>query len=148
MTANELTQDEADNLLKIAKKRINNITYIFPSPGMLLQIPIQSIDSKDEFLLDVRSGRIELKKGTCQIRVATVHILARIDLAGGLHRNPDGKEIPCPHIHLYREGYNDQWAYPLPKEFTKPDDLWQTLNDFFGYCNIVDRPYIETESIL
>lgn len=146
MTVNELTQEDADRLLKIAKKRINDITYIFPSPGMTLQIPVQSIDLKHEFLIDVYSGKIELKKATYQIRVSTIHILARIDLAGGIHTNPDGKEIACPHIHLYREGYNAQWADPLPKEFTKPNDLWQTLDDFFGYCNIIDKPYIEMRS--
>jgi hypothetical protein len=44
------------------------------------------------------------------------------------------------------EGFNDQWAFPLPTAFLKPDDLWQTLNDFFGYCNIIDKPYIERGS--
>jgi hypothetical protein len=148
MSINELTQNEADQLLKIPKSQIDNIRYMLPSPGKLIQIPLKSFDSKHEFMLDVRSGRIELKKGTCQLRTATVHVLARVDLAGGIHRNPDGKEITCPHIHRYIEGYNDQWAYPLPKDFSKPDDLWQVLNDFFGYCNIVDKPYIERGSII
>lgn len=145
MDTNELTQKEADYLLNVPKKRINNITYIFPGPGKWLHLPVRSFDLKHEFTIDVRSGRIELKKGTCQLR-ANAHILARVDLAGGLHRNPDGKEMPCPHIHLFREGYNDQWAFPLPTVFLKPGDLWQTLNDFFGYCNIIDKPYIERGS--
>src|SRR5438552_1461572 len=116
----ELTQNEADHLFKTAKQRINSRIYLFPSPGKRLLIPIRSIDLKHEFMLDVRSGRIELKKGTCQLRAASAHVLVRVDLAGGIHRNPDGQELPCPHIHLHREGYNDQWAYPLSAEFSKP----------------------------
>lgn len=129
-----------------SKQRINNTIYLLPSPGKQLHIPVRSVDLKHEFMLDIRSGRIELKKGTCQLRTASAHVLARIDLAGGTHRNPDGQELSCPHIHLYREGYNDQWAYPLPKDFSKPDDLCQTLIDFLEYCNIIDKPYIERGS--
>jgi hypothetical protein len=70
----------------------------------------------------------------------------RIDLAEGIHRNPDGQELSCPHIHRFREGYNDQWAYPVPENFLNPGDLWQTLIDFLDYCNIIDKPYIERGS--
>ena len=28
------------------------------------------------------------------------------------HPNPHGTEIPCPHIHIYREDYDDKCAYP------------------------------------
>lgn len=143
MNTKELTQDEANILLSIAKKRIDNTMYTFPSQGEHLQIPLRSIDLNHEFQLNIRSSRMELRKGTCLLRVATVHTLVRIDLAGGIHRNPDGEEIGCPHIHLYREGYDDKWAYPLPKDFSSPEDLWQTVEDFFGYCNIVDKPFIQ-----
>jgi len=148
MSIYELTQNEADYLFEIAKGSVANRIYLLPGPGKQLHIPVRSIDLKHEFMLDVRSGRIELKKGTCQLRTASEHVLVRIDLAGGIHRNPDGKELACPHIHLYREGYNDQWAYPLPAVFSKPDDLRQTLDDFLEYCNIINKPCIERGSML
>ncbi len=69
-------------------------------------------------------------------------ILARLDLGGPPHRNPDGQEILCPHLHLHREGYGDKWAYPLPVDFTNPNDAWLILNEFMDYCNIVDKPDI------
>lgn len=134
MSAKELTQDEADFLLKISKSRIDSTNYIFPNPGEILQIHLKSMDTNYKFLLDIRRARIELKKGTYQLRIATFTILARIDLLGSLHRNPNGKEIYCPHIHLYREGYNDQWAFPLPKCFSNPSDLWQTLDNFWNFA--------------
>ena len=47
-----------------------------------------------------------------------------------------------PHLHIYREGYGDKWAAPLPsRDFLRPDDSWQMLTEFMRYCNIVETPY-------
>jgi hypothetical protein len=70
-------------------------------------------------------------------------ILARLDFGGPPHRNPDGEEIPCPHLHLYREGYGDKWAVPIPVDrFPNVNDLWLTLQDFMDYCNVIEPPQI------
>jgi hypothetical protein len=46
-------------------------------------------------------------------------------------------------LHLYREGYGDKWAIPLPPDkFPNIGDLWVTLEDFMRFCNIVDWPAI------
>jgi Family of unknown function (DUF6978) len=45
-----------------------------------------------------------------------VAIPARLDFRGAPHRNPDDEEIPCPHLHLYRESYGDRSLMPLPAE--------------------------------
>jgi len=51
--------------------------------------------------------------------------------------------MPCPHIHLYREGYGDKWAYPVDlTRFGRMSDLFLTLSDFMEYCNIVEQPVI------
>ncbi|HEY7442131.1 MAG TPA: hypothetical protein VH701_06920 [Vicinamibacterales bacterium] len=34
---------------------------------------------------------------------------------GAPHRNPDDEEIPCPHLHLYREGYGDSLGDAAPR---------------------------------
>ncbi|KJU85379.1 prophage protein [Candidatus Magnetobacterium bavaricum] len=39
-------------------------------------------------------------------------ILLRLCFGGHPHRNPDDTEISSPHLHRYREGYADKWAYP------------------------------------
>ena len=71
-------------------------------------------------------------------------ILARLDFGGPPHRNPDGEEIESPHLHIYREGYADKWAIPLPQDsFPDSSDPWQLLEDFIGYCNIVRPPIID-----
>ena len=68
--------------------------------------------------------------------------LLRLDIGVG-HRNPDGQEIQGPHLHIYREGYDAKWAYPLPiDKFKNIKDIRATLNDFMKFCNIVDPPNI------
>ena len=65
-------------------------------------------------MLDIARGRINLKKATYQNRARRVVILARLDLGGPPHENPDGEEISFPHLHTYRAGYADKWAVPAP----------------------------------
>lgn len=140
-----LTQQEADSFLKLDKHYMGNEQFSFPSLGGALRIPLYSNDRREEFSLDITRGRIDLRKNTFQTRARRVVILARVDIGGPLHRNPDGEEIPCPHLHVYREGYGDKWAIPLPDNFKNYRDAWQTLTDFMDYCHVVTRPPIQPE---
>jgi hypothetical protein len=137
----ELSQAEADALLSMEKIRADDKQYDFPTIG-LLHIPLVSRDHTERFLLDVRRTRIDISKVTYQNRARHIVVLARLDLNGSPHRNPDGAELPCPHLHLYREGYAAKWAFPVPADFGNPSDLWQTLEDFQRFCNVSDRPKI------
>ena len=65
-------------------------------------------------------------------------------LGGAPHRNSDGEEIPALHLHMYREGYGDKWAIPVPADrFTSTTDPWETLEEFMRFCNITQPPRIE-----
>jgi hypothetical protein len=65
-------------------------------------------------------------------------------LGGAPHRNPDDEEIGVPHLHLYREGFGDKWAVPLPADrFRNPTDVWVTFEDFLRFCNITQPPHVE-----
>jgi hypothetical protein len=64
-----------------------------------------------------------VSKCTYQERYAVIEILLRLDIDGPPHQNPDGVDVPCPHLHVYREGYGAKWAMPLPADFTNPSDL-------------------------
>lgn len=66
--------------------------------------------------------------------------LLRIDLDGPAHDNPDGTVVECPHIHIYKEGYNLSWAYPLQKVIsTDTTDLITVLIDFLKYTNVNNK---------
>ena len=139
----DILQADADALIAMKKIKVNDEVHEYPDLGGSLRIPLTSEDKREEFMVDITRGKIEIAKGTLQNRARQVIILLRLDYDGALHRNPDGEEIPCPHLHIYREGYGDKWAVPIPThDFPNTHDHWQTLQDFMRYCNITDKPKI------
>lgn len=139
-----LTQAEADALIAMEKRRIDDTIWNYPGLGGTIFVPLTSVDKRENFFLDISRGRIDLLKGKYQNRARQTIVLVRLDFGGQPHRNPDDEEIPSPHLHLYREGFGDKWAFPVPaKHFPNMSDLWQTLNDFMVFCNIKEQPIIE-----
>ena len=138
-----ITQSEADALLVLAKHRADDRQWDYPDLGGSISVPLVSPDRLERFVLDLSRGRINLAKGTYQNRGRQVVVLVRLDFGGAPHRNPDGEEIGSPHLHLYREGFADKWAFPVPADrFPNPGDAWRTLGDFMRYCNVVEPPAI------
>ncbi len=130
-----LTELDVKRLISIKKYQQEEKRYTYPSVGEI-EIPLISADKKEEFILDVWKGKIALKT-KYQTRVHKTMVLVRLDLNGPPHRNPDGKEVEGTHIHIYQEGYDDKWAYPVEiRYFPNISDLWKTLYDFMEYCNI------------
>jgi hypothetical protein len=137
-----LTQAEADALLLLEKHRLDETEHEFPGLGGAVRVPLQSPDRRESFTLDVTISQINFAKGTYQNRARGVVILARLDFNGPPHRNPDDEDIPCPHLHLYREGYADKWAFPIPLDrFRNLDNRWNTLWDFMRFVNIARPPH-------
>lgn len=142
----ELSQEEADALLVTKKYRASNDRIPFPDLGRKLSAELLSSDKRERFHLDINRSYVSLSKLTLQTRGRSVIVLARLDLDGAPHRNPNGEELPCPHLHLYKEGYGDKWAIPVPTEhFKNLLDRWQTLHDFMVYCQIVEPPQFDRE---
>lgn len=140
----DLTQTEADQLLAMEKHRTNDERHKFSA--LRLEVPLCSVDQREHFLLDIGRGRINLLKGTYQTRAKQALILARLDFGGPPHRNPDGQEIGCPHLHVFQAGFADKWAKPLPTEyFTNPADPWVLFVDFLRFCNVTKPPVFERE---
>lgn len=139
-----LTQAEADALIAMEKQRVNEDRSDFPMGGQSVVMPLQSPDRREQFLLDISRGRIDLLKVKMQKRGRQVVVLVRLDLGGAPHRNPDDAEIATPHLHVYREGFGDKWAIPVPADrFRNPADIWATLEDFLRFCNVTQPPHIE-----
>jgi len=139
-----LTQDEANKLMAMEKRAVDEKDWQFPVPGDRIAIPLTSLDKRESFLLDLTRARIKLTKATYQNRARTAIILMRLDLDGPPHRNPDGVEIPCPHLHVYREGYGDKWAIPAPPAtYSNTIDLFATFETFMQQCNVTHPPKIQ-----
>lgn len=140
-----LTQAEADALIAMVKRFVEKATVRFPMPGELREIEVKSEDGRESFLIDVnRRGKIKVSKCPYQERYSVIEILLRLDIDGPTHDNPDGAEVPCPHLHIYREGFADKWAFPLPAgRFTDTADLVKAFREFLEYCNVADIPAIQ-----
>ncbi len=129
--------------MKVEKHPAEQREWTFPTAGDRIVVPLVSLDRRENFLLDVTRYQIKLTKATFQNRAHVAIILYRLDVDGPPHRNPDGEEIPCPHLHIYRQGYGDKWAVAAPPEsFPNTADLLATLDDFMKVCNVVQRPSI------
>lgn len=136
----EISQAEADHLFNTKKRRVDEVPVAFPGLGGKVTAQLLSLDGRESFQLDISRGRISLVKRTYQNRARGVLVLARLDF-GPPHRNPDGVEIGSPHLHVYREGFGDTWAFAVPvDQFPDLDDLMGALNNFMAYCNVVEPP--------
>ena len=118
----DITQAEADALIAMEKRCAEDREWLFPAPGDRLAVALTSIDKRENVMLDVTRAQIKLTKATYQNRARQALVLLRLDIDGPPHRNPDGEEIPCPHLHTYREGFGVKWAIPAPIE-TYPNTL-------------------------
>ena len=138
-----LTQAEADTLIAMRKSFINPVTVSIP-PGIDQTHELMGDDNREQFLLDLWRGTIRLSKLKFQNRGRKVIVLVRLDINGSPHTNPDGAKITGTHFHLYREGFEDKWAYPVDSNhFRNPNNIQQSFEDFCRYCNIESPPYQE-----
>ena len=108
-----LTQAEADQLIRMTKHFIRRPATITIPPGTDDTYELAGADHREAFLPDVWRGTLRLSKLKFQNRVRTAVILVRLDVDGAPHTNPDGAYLTGTHLHLFREGYEDRWAYPL-----------------------------------
>jgi hypothetical protein len=75
------------------KRRTDDREWQYLGTRGSVTVPLESIDSREDFRLDVRRARIDLRKGTYQNRTRSVVVLVRLFFGGRPHRNPDAEEI-------------------------------------------------------
>lgn len=137
----ELTQAEADALFQMEKFCRAVGEFDFPPSGKKLQIPLASDNDDEEFTLDINRVSFKISQVTFQNRTRTVIVLARLDIDGPPHTNPDGQELLCPHLHLYTAGCGTKWARPLPSGvFSDITNVRTTCDEFMKYVNVVQPP--------
>ena len=140
-----ITQQEFEQIMKFKKQFKESEQISLSNPWSK---EIISLESNDTFILDFSNrGPIELRKFKYNKRYRQSIILLRFE-SSGKHTNPegtDGKVFEGPHIHIYKEGYDDKWAFPVSKigieniHSTKS----QILVKFLEYCNVSNYPIIQ-----
>lgn len=149
-----LTQSEADQLLKMPKAFVDNspIELTLTQP-MDDDRDLVSVDRREAFILTVERGRRKAARLKYQTRARKVIVLARLDLNGTPHKNPDespyrpGQWLEGTHLHLYHESFDDRIAYDLadiPRApFQHTADAVRSLEDFLQFCGVDSWPPIQ-----
>jgi hypothetical protein len=143
--ARMLSDADASALIEMEKDLVDDHVIQFPPPGYALKLDARGKGNPEQFFFDVnrKHGSIKLSKCTYQERHASVELLIRLDVDGPTHVNPNGEEIACPHLHIYRAGFDLKWAVPAPPKLVVPDRLDRTLIAFLRYCKVGFIPNVQ-----
>lgn len=139
----DITEEEVRALLAMEKLSTNVEPIELPDLGGRADMQFSSHDRREEFCISFTRSSILLEKRSHHLRGRKIIGLARLDLDGPGHRNPDGVEVGPRHLHIYRQGYGLKFAIEVPQsQFPNMDDPLATLEDFFRYSNVVSPPTI------
>ena len=136
-----LTKKEYDYIIKLKKEFKENDQIVLDKKWAR---DIVAIETRDTFILDYYIGTIELKKFTYNKRYRNTIILLRFD-SSGRHTNPNGQIFDGPHVHIYRENYDDKYAFHVSEIGIGTGDLKkaEVLEKFLQYCNVVNCPTMQ-----
>jgi hypothetical protein len=149
-----LTQTEADELLLMTKEFVEDDPLLYPnSQPLKYDRELRSVDRREAFFLTIERGNRNRARLKYQTRGRAVIVLARIEFFGPAHRNPPDSpygpnvRLECPHIHLYREGFDDRIAYAIadvPQLILRDvASGLSCLEDFLRFCNVGHWPEIQ-----
>ncbi|XDD53041.1 hypothetical protein AB3N62_11155 [Leptospira sp. WS4.C2] len=140
----DLTDTDVAELIDLEKHVEVDEKYAFPEINEKVHISLLSSDKREKFFLDINRGSIDLRRVTYQTRSKIIYPLVRLDISGRNHRNPDGKELGVPHVHVYSQGFSDKWAYPpeeiFGEKFKDLKTMVEYLDIFMDYCKIITKP--------
>jgi len=139
-----ITQTEYDFLMKQDKVFDDPVTPVQLGPAPIKwSRQINSTLNKETFSLDFYRGSFELAKYTINNRYRQTIILLRYD-NGGRHTNPDDVSFEGRHVHLYREGFDDKFAFPVSEIGINDTDTMETVfSRIMHFCNVKKFPIIE-----
>ena len=140
-----IEQTEADTLRMIEKYLLNPELVIIPALGVTDKYKIAYNRDNINFTnmaLSTYRGRINKNKISYRLLYENAIMLMRVDTCDATpHINPDRLitiEPYQPHLHIYREGYGDKFAYPLPTEFSGSSNIVTLLQEFLSYSNVIN----------
>ena len=132
----DLKQEEVDFLINMEKEFEDQSTILlFPAPLQWTR-KLKSTTTNDTFLLDFYRGSFRIQKYTYNHRYRQTIVIFRFD-SYGTHTNPDDEVVSGPHIHIYKEGFGDKFAYPASKiNVVESDPMEIVLHKVLLYCKV------------
>jgi hypothetical protein len=144
----ELTQTLAEKYLNSPKRLKNKNSLTLNAEFKINGEELISDEYGDIFKLDLRKNKIELQVMNCNTRANECFVLARLCVNDREHKNPDGTKIGETHLHIYKEGYNDRFAYdPKKYGFSNFDNVPALLIQFVEFCKINKRCFNIDEAV-
>ncbi len=95
-------------------------------------------DPYEVFYLNITQTAIEFGRYFTVTRFFQTPLVRACLDPDAVHPNPDGTKIKGAHIHLYRQGYKDRFAYPLSEKGFTNTEIVPFLKEFLKFCNIED----------
>ena len=141
----DLTDAEAKFLIELEKIATDRRIDI-PDDSKKEHLNLASAEEQNDNIMRIyiKRGRRNINKCSFNVVYNKSIILLRLDIEPGrIHQNPDGRDVPNPHLHIYREGYDDRYAIPAPECFVDTSNLAQALYDLLGYSNVINRDEVE-----
>lgn len=138
---NKLTQEEAESLLNMLKKAIDD-EIAFPSKGDAIEFDVIGDSKKDLFATRIYRGKINSFKYEIGARIKKDGIML-LELhinPGKPHINPDGEKIIGSHWHVYTEEHGRRQAF-LAEDIHSENFVENTIM-FMKKFNIIERPSI------
>lgn len=141
MNLDHLSDLQVENLIVSLKKMQNKIQNTYPMIGKIKE-DNGVLGEYDGILYILHRYRhpIDTSRYSIHIRFKEVHhILFRLDINNGSHRNPDGSIVPPNHVHVYKDdgsSRKDSYAYPIPTHFTDLSSIFSAFEDFLVYNSI------------
>lgn len=141
MSADKLTQEEAQRLLEMIKRSlIDEIN--FPTRGTTKEFDVVGDTKADVFSINIYRARIQPFKYNMGARIKKNGIML-LELhinPTTVHYNPDGEKITGSHWHVYTEGFGRTYAFPA--DDIETDKFVDNTIVFLEKFNVVERPNI------
>ncbi len=148
----QLSQEEADTLRMIEKYLTSPELVKLPPPTGTVLHPVhyhREGRRMDNMKISTYHAQINAQKISCRLLYNGNVMLVRVDTQDATpHTNPDKKIViqpHQPHIHIYREGYGDKFAYPLPNAFRNAEDISSLFMDFLSYSRIINSNEVKVD---
>jgi hypothetical protein len=137
----ELTQHEADRLIAMLKRKVDDTVYEFPKTIGELVFDVVGDDIADVFIVNISRKGLNGVSCSYQGRIKKEDtLLLRFDInPNGKHKNPDGSYVSGSHFHIFSEKTKMAIAIPL---LDNCSNLYEFCFTFFLRFNIVSPPQI------